>query len=112
MPPWMAETAVVLLSGGMDSATALAMTIKEGHDVIGLTFDYGQRHRKEIEAAKRIAAHFRVKDHRVATMDLSAIGGSALTAAHIRAPDQRRTSEIGRRIPVTQLPPRKSTPFI
>ncbi|TLZ69942.1 MAG: 7-cyano-7-deazaguanine synthase, partial [Methanobacteriota archaeon] len=47
----MAQTAVVLLSGGMDSATALAMTIKEGFGVIGLTFDYGQRHRKEIEAA-------------------------------------------------------------
>src|SRR3989442_893663 len=59
MPHTMADTAVVLLSGGMDSATALAMTIKEGHDVIGLTFDYGQRHRKEIDAAARIAKHFR-----------------------------------------------------
>src|SRR5256885_1929924 len=95
----MAETAVVLLSGGMDSATALAMTIKEGHDLIGLTFDYGQRHRKEIEAAKRLAAHFRVKDHRVATMDLSAIGGSAPTDAPTPVPPQRRIEEIGRRSP-------------
>src|SRR5467141_1984087 len=108
MPPWMTETAVVLLSGGMDSATALAMTIKEGHDVIGLTFDYGQRHRKEIEAAKRIAAHFRVKDHRVATMDLSAIGGSALADAHIRVPEQRRIEEIGREIPITYVPARNT----
>ena len=104
----MAETAVVLLSGGMDSATALAMTIKEGHDVIGLTFDYGQRHRKEVEAAKRIAAHFRVKDHRVAKIDLSSIGGSALTDAHIRVPEQRRIEEIGRGIPITYVPARNT----
>jgi len=53
------QKAVVLLSGGMDSATALAMTLKEGFDVIALTLDYGQRHRREIAAAKRVAAHFR-----------------------------------------------------
>src|SRR2546428_3814411 len=93
MPHTMADTAVVLLSGGMDSATALARTIKEGHDVIGLTFDYGQRHRKEVEAAKRIAAHFRVKDHRVATMDLSAIGGSAPADAHHPRPAAPRRHE-------------------
>src|SRR2546429_7015968 len=96
MPHTMADTAVVLLSGGMDSATALAMTIKEGHDVIGLTFDYGQRHRKEVGAAKRIAAHFRVKDHRVATMDLSAIGGAAHPAPHTLAPHLPRSTRIGR----------------
>src|SRR5207244_13035686 len=60
IPNTMVETAVVLLFGGMDSATALALTIKEGHRVISLTFDYGQRHRKEIDAAERIAKHFRV----------------------------------------------------
>src|SRR5207245_5202210 len=75
MPHTMADTAVVLLSGGMDSATALAMTIKEGHDVIGLTFDYGQRHRKEIEAAARIARHLRVIGHRIGTIHVSSIGG-------------------------------------
>src|SRR3989442_2571240 len=108
MPQWMAETAVVLLSGGMDSAAALAMTIKEGHDVIVLTFDYGQRHRKDVQAAKRLATHFRVKDHRVATMDLAAIGGSALTDAHIRVPEQRRIEEIGRGIPITYVPARNT----
>ncbi len=104
----MAETAVVLLSGGMDSATALAMTIKAGHAVIGLTFDYSQRHRKEVEAAKRIATHFRVRDHRIVTIDLSAIGGSALTDPRIRVPEQRRIEEIGRGIPITYVPARNT----
>src|SRR5207253_11107914 len=92
----MVETAVVLLSGGMDSATALAMTIKEGHRVISLTFDYGQRHRNEINAAERIAKHFRVPDRRTMTIDLSAIGGSALTDPRIRVPEQRRPAASGR----------------
>src|SRR3989454_5268234 len=105
IPNTMVETAVVLLSGGMDSATALALTIKEGHRVISLTFDYGQRHRKEIDAAERIAKHFRVPDRRTMTIDLSAIGGSALTDARIRVPEQRRLEGIGRGIPGTHLPP-------
>ena len=104
----MVETAVVLLSGGMDSATALAMTIKEGNRVIGLTFEYGQRHRKEVNAAERIAAHFRVADHRTVTIDLSAIGGSALTDERIRLPEQRRIEEIGRGIPITYVPARNT----
>ena len=108
MPIPMVETAVVLLSGGMDSATALAMTIKEGHRVISLTFDYGQRHRNEINAAERIAKHFRVPDRRTMTIDLSAIGGSALTDARIRVPEQRRLEEIGRGIPVTYVPARNT----
>src|SRR3989454_475656 len=108
MPHTMVKTAVVLLSGGMDSATALAMTIKEGHDVIGLTFDYGQRHRKEIDAAARIANHFRVVDHRIVTINLSPIGGSALTDPRIRVPEQRRIEEIGRGIPITYVPARNT----
>ena len=84
----MASTAVVLLSGGMDSATALAMTRKEGSDVIAVTFDYGQRHRKEIQAARRIASHFAVKDHRLVRLDLTPIGGSALTDRQIAVPEQ------------------------
>src|SRR2546425_10072917 len=104
IPNTMVETAVVLLSGGMDSATALALTIKEGHRGISLTFDYGQRHRKEIDAAERIAKHFRVPDRRTMTIDLSAIGGSALTGARIPGPAQRRLEENGRGIPVTYVP--------
>src|SRR5207245_5823793 len=108
MPRAMVGSAVVLLCGGVDSATALAMTIKEGHDVIGLTFDYGQRHRKEIEAAARIAKHLRVVDHRVLAIDLSPIGGSALTDPRIRVPEQRRIEEIGRGIPITYVPARNT----
>src|SRR5437867_11216062 len=104
----MAQTAVVLQSGGMDSATALAMTIKEGFGVIGLTFDYGQRHRKELGAAKRLAQHFRVADHRIVSIDLTAIGGSALTDRRIPVPERRRPSEIGIAIPPTYVPARNT----
>jgi len=104
----MVETAVVLLSGGMDSATALAMTIKEGHNVIGLTFDYGQRHRKEIDAANRVAKHFRVADHRIASIDLAAIGGSALTDRRIAVPRKRSLEAIGHGVPITYVPARNS----
>jgi len=104
----MAPSAVVLLSGGMDSTTALAMTRAQGEDVVALTMDYGQRHRKEIEAARKIAMHFRVKDHRVVTLDLTAIGGSALTDRRIRIPEQRRLEEIGQAIPVTYVPARNT----
>lgn len=104
----MASTAVVLLSGGMDSATALAMTRKEGADVIAVTFDYGQRHRKEIQAARRIASHFAVRDHRLVRLDLTPIGGSALTDRQIAIPEQRRIEEIGRGIPATYVPARNT----
>lgn len=92
----------------MDSATALAMTRKTGSEVIALTFDYGQRHRKEITAAKRIAAHFHVKDHRIVKLDLTSIGGSALTDRQIAVPTQRRIEEIGREIPPTYVPARNT----
>jgi len=108
MPGIMVETAVVLLSGGMDSATALAMTTSNRSNVIALTFDYGQRHRKEIEAAKRIANHFHVGDHRIASIDLTPIGGSALTDRHIAVPSQRNLDEIGKGIPVTYVPARNT----
>jgi 7-cyano-7-deazaguanine synthase len=103
MPP-----VVVLLSGGMDSATALAMTLSEGSNVIALTFDYGQRHRKEIEAAKAIAKHVRVADHRIVAIDLTAIGGSALTDRQIAVPSQRNLDEIGKDIPITYVPARNT----
>src|SRR3977135_3567193 len=104
----MSPRAVVLLSGGMASTTALAMTRKDGFELIALTFDYGQRHRKEIEAATRIAEHFHVKDHRIARLDLTAIGGSALTDRHIDVPEQRGFEEIGRGVPVTYVPARNT----
>src|SRR2546427_5759213 len=108
MPHTMVKTAVVLLSGGMDAATALAMTVKEGHDVIGLPFAYGQRHRTEIDEAARLANHFRVVDLRIVTISLPQIGRSALTDPRIRVPEQRRIEEIGRGIPITYVPARNT----
>lgn len=104
----MTPKAVVLLSGGMDSATALAIAKSDGFDVVALTVDYGQRHRKEIEAAKRVAKHFGVRDHRVVRLDLTGIGGSALTDRTILVPQQRRLEEIGRGIPPTYVPARNT----
>jgi len=104
----MALRVIVLLSGGMDSATALAIALRDGFEVTALSVDYGQRHRKELEAARRIAAHFGVKDHRIVTLDLTAIGGSALTDRNLRVPEQRRLEEIGQGIPVTYVPARNT----
>ncbi len=92
----------------MDSATALAVALKDGFEVTALSVDYGQRHRKEVDAARKIAKHFRVKDHRVVSLDLTPIGGSALTDTRIRIPEQRRLEEIGRDIPATYVPARNT----
>ncbi len=92
----------------MDSATALAIAKAEGHEIIALTIDYGQRHRREVEAAKRVAKHFGVRDHRVVFLDLTEIGGSALTDRKIPVPEQRRLEEIGQGIPVTYVPARNT----
>jgi 7-cyano-7-deazaguanine synthase len=92
----------------MDSSTALAMTKAEGFDIIALTFDYGQRHLKEIEAAKAVSKHFGVRDHRIVKIDLTPIGGSALTDRRIRVPEQRSLEEIGRGIPPTYVPARNT----
>ena len=100
--------ATVLLSGGLDSSTALAMTLKEGREVHALTIDYGQRHRKEIEAAKRVAKHFGVRSHKVVKIDLTTIGGSALTDKNVRVPSQRTLEQMGQGIPVTYVPARNT----
>jgi 7-cyano-7-deazaguanine synthase len=92
----------------MDSSTALAITKSDGFDVIALTFDYGQRHLKEIEAAKAIAKHFGVRDHRIVKIDLTSVGGSALTDRRIRVPQQRSLEEIGRGVPPTYVPARNT----
>ena len=104
----MASRAVVLLSGGMDSATALAVALKDGFEVTALSVDYGQRHRKELDAARKVAKHFGLKDHRVVSLDLTAIGGSALTDWKIPVPEQRRLEEIGQGIPPTYVPARNT----
>ena len=104
----MAPRAVVLLSGGMDSATALALALKAGFVVTALSVDYGQRHRKELESARKVARHFGVKDHRVVALDLTAIGGSALTDRRVPVPEQRRLEEIGQGVPATYVPARNT----
>ncbi len=92
----------------MDSATALAIALKEGFEVTALSVDYGQRHRKEIDAARKVAKHFDVLDHRIVSLDLTAIGGSALTDRKIPVPAQRRLEEIGQGIPPTYVPARNT----
>lgn len=100
-------TAIVLLSGGLDSTTALAIALSEGFDVHALTFRYGQRHEQEIEAAKRVAKRFGVSKHFVANLDLRLFGGSALTD-DIDVPKGRSLEEMGNGIPVTYVPARNT----
>ena len=99
--------AVVLLSGGLDSTTTLAIARSEGYELYALTFRYGQRHEVEIEAARRIAAAYEVKKHVVAQIDLRAFGGSALTD-DIEVPKQRTLEEMSQGIPVTYVPARNT----
>lgn len=98
-----APHAVVLLSGGLDSATCLALAREAGYHVTALSFDYGQRHAAELNAARRVAEAFGVDDHRVLRLDLGLIGGSALTDKDIAVPDAG-----GEGIPVTYVPARNT----
>ncbi|MFZ4507896.1 MAG: 7-cyano-7-deazaguanine synthase QueC [Fimbriimonas sp.] len=99
--------AVVLLSGGLDSATTLAIAQADGFEVAALTVLYGQRHQVEIEAAKRVALAAGVVDHRFVSVDLPAIGGSALTD-DIEVPKDRDEEEMAGAIPVTYVPARNT----
>jgi 7-cyano-7-deazaguanine synthase len=99
--------AVVLLSGGLDSATALAVARDEGFECYALSFDYGQRHDRELESARRVAGALGAKQHLVLRLDLRAIGGSALTA-DIAVPKSRSESEMSAGIPVTYVPARNT----
>lgn len=101
------ERAVVLLSGGLDSATCLAWARAQGFACHTLAVDYGQRHRVELEAARRVARALGALEHREVAVDLRAFGGSALTAA-IAVPKDRTESEMGRGIPVTYVPARNT----
>lgn len=99
--------AVVLLSGGLDSATVLAIAQDLGFDVAALSFRYGQRHAVEIEAAKKIAAARGVRQHQTIDFDLRQFGGSALTS-EIEVPKHQRVEEIASDIPVTYVPARNT----
>jgi 7-cyano-7-deazaguanine synthase len=99
----MRKRAVVLVSGGLDSATTLAIAREEGRDCFALSVDYGQRHRVELEAAARVAIELGALEHRTLRIDLGGIGGSALTDLAIAVPE---TPQIG--IPVTYVPARNT----
>ena len=99
--------AVVLSSGGIDSTTALAIAKAEAYDLYSLTFNYGQRHAAELDAARRVADFFRVKRHLVVAIDLRSIGGSALTD-QIGVPKGRSVEDMGEDIPVTYVPARNT----
>jgi 7-cyano-7-deazaguanine synthase len=100
-------SAVLLLSGGLDSTTMLAYAIREGYDVHAMTFRYGQRHSSEIDAARRVARHYDVRDHVVVDIDLRTFGGSALTA-DIAVPKDRSADAISHGIPITYVPARNT----
>ncbi len=99
--------AVVLLSGGLDSTTTLAIASHEGYEMYALSFRYGQRHEAELAAARRIAHHFGVAKHVVVDFDLRQFGGSALTD-DIDVPKDRAEAEIGQGIPITYVPARNT----
>jgi 7-cyano-7-deazaguanine synthase len=100
--------AVVLLSGGLDSSTCLAVARDEGRETYTLSVDYGQRHRGELARARRVARALGAHDHRVVKVDLSAFGGSALTDPGIAVPKGRSTRRMARDIPVTYVPARNT----
>ena len=102
-----AKPAVVLLSGGLDSTTTLAIARDQGYALHALSFDYGQRHRIELAAAGRVAASIGVVEHRTALIDLRAFGHSALTA-DIDVPKDRPAAEMAHGIPITYVPARNT----
>jgi 7-cyano-7-deazaguanine synthase len=103
----MAAKAVVLLSGGLDSATTLAVAREEGYECFALSFDYGQRHARELESAKQVAASLGAARHLTLRLDLRAIGGSALTD-DIAVPMGRSEAAMSAAIPVTYVPARNT----
>jgi 7-cyano-7-deazaguanine synthase len=101
------KKAVVLLSGGLDSSTVLAIAKSQGYALYALSFSYGQRHVIELEAARRVAASIGVEDHRIAAIDLRIFGGSALTA-DIAVPKGRDADQMSHGIPITYVPARNT----
>jgi 7-cyano-7-deazaguanine synthase len=101
-------TAVLLLSGGLDSTTLLALAQHEGFDVHAMTFRYGQRHSSEIAAARRVAAAYGVRDHVMVDIDLRTFGGSALTSDIAVPKDRDVTDRGGAGIPITYVPARNT----
>ncbi|MDX9754362.1 MAG: 7-cyano-7-deazaguanine synthase QueC [bacterium] len=105
MKPNQKSKAVVLLSGGLDSATAAALALADGFECVALSFHYGQRHTVELEAARRVAADLGITDHRFSEINLRAFGQSALTDA-IAVPKGRSMERMEEEIPITYVPAR------
>jgi 7-cyano-7-deazaguanine synthase len=101
------KRAVVLLSGGIDSTTTLVIAIANGYEAYALSFDYGQRHRIEVEASARVAASLGAKEHRIAKIDMRTFGGSALTD-DVDVPKNRSETVIAHGIPITYVPARNT----
>jgi len=99
----MSDKAVVLVSGGLDSSTVLALALQQGYRCYTLSFDYGQRHRSELEAAMRVSELMKVQEHKIVRLDLGTIGGSALTDTTIDVPEHETAG-----IPVTYVPARNT----
>ena len=99
--------AVCLLSGGLDSSTCLGVAARDGFECYALSFDYGQRHRVEVQAAARVASHFGAREHRIACIDLRVFGASALTA-EIDVPKHRSLDQMSQGIPITYVPARNT----
>ncbi len=102
-----AKKAIVLLSGGLDSTTTLAIARSQGYTPYAITFKYGQRHEAEIAAARQVAAQFDVANHVIANIDLRMFGGSALTA-DIEVPKGRKIADMSEGIPITYVPARNT----
>lgn len=102
------KLAVVLLSGGLDSAVTLAKAKEEDYKLYPLSFDYGQRHKKELDSARKIVEHYKIEDHKIFKIDLAQIGGSALTDMKIKVPELRAESKIKEKIPETYVPARNT----
>ncbi len=105
--PMQSRKAVCLLSGGLDSSTCLALALRDGYECYALSFDYGQRHRIELDAAARVAKALGSREHRTARIDLRALGASALTA-DIDVPKHRSAAEMEQGIPITYVPARNT----
>jgi 7-cyano-7-deazaguanine synthase len=103
----LSKKAVVLVSGGLDSATVLAMAVRDGFECYALSFDYGQRHAVELDAARLVSRTLGAKDHRVATIDLRVFGGSALTS-DVDVPKGRDEAQMATGVPITYVPARNT----
>ena len=101
------KRAIILLSGGLDSATCLSIALDLGYKCFGLSFDYGQRHKFELDCAKKLAKHYKIADHKIMKIDLRSFGGSALTA-DIEVPKHGDVNSQKNQIPITYVPARNT----